>query len=187
MYLRLVAETTHSFRQQLQQQGLPQCVLDRTKTMFEYAEERCFSPYKFAKLYLAEVMQHKIEVSKFLAQGHTAITEQWLKQDLIHCFTEDFLHCASAESAKAIAGEEHEHLLTAKLEGIHACFITEHEMRQRGEAKTPDILLLIPMGVKIRDQLYIVNWIDSKALFADEHEHKKYVSEQLKGYAIFDA
>ena len=61
------------------------------------------------------------------------------------------------------------------------CFETEAELRARGKPKTPDILLLIPMAVEVNGQQHIVNWIDSKGMFADKltfHEQ----GEQLRGY-----
>ena len=77
----------------------------------------------------------------------------------------------------------------------------------KGKPKTPDILLMIPMTVQINGLSFLVNWIDSKGMFADaesfaEHEqvmckHKKtftldclfirfylinHMLQQLKGY-----
>jgi hypothetical protein len=53
----------------------------------------------------------------------------------------------------------------------------EEELRRKGFAKTPDILLNIPILV----EGVVVNWIDSKAYFGDEYWHKQNHA-QLWGY-----
>jgi hypothetical protein len=52
---------------------------------------------------------------------------------------------------------------------LHLVFETEQELRSRGRSRTPDALLLVPMGVvtELRSDAAPVCWVDSKALFAD--------------------
>lgn len=56
-------------------------------------------------------------------------------------------------------------------------------LREKGLSKTPDVRLLLPIGV--HDQqgvLRVVNWIDSKAMFGDRHTHESENAGQLQGY-----
>ena len=48
-----------------------------------------------------------------------------------------------------------------------------------GSDKTPDFVLVLPCTL---DDGTIVNWIESKALFADMDTHTQYVNEQLGAY-----
>jgi len=73
-------------------------------------------------------------------------------------------------------------------------FETEADLRNKGKAKTPDVLLLIPMMTKyslrsITGKIVCedvvasnINWIDSKAIFADEITFNENKVEQFQGY-----
>lgn len=55
--------------------------------------------------------------------------------------------------------------------------------RAKGFAKTPDVKLSVPIGVVGRDgKAHVVNWIDSKAMFGDNHTHFTHNGAQLRGY-----
>ena len=56
-------------------------------------------------------------------------------------------------------------------------------MRQRGLAKTPDVLLETPIAVKDPDgRWHVVTWIDSKALFGYRDSFQDQVSAQVLPY-----
>jgi hypothetical protein len=56
--------------------------------------------------------------------------------------------------------------------------------REKGLSKTPDVRLLLPIGVPDPEsgELRVVNWIDSKAMFGDRHTHETENASQLQGY-----
>jgi CDAN1-interacting nuclease 1 len=82
-------------------------------------------------------------------------------------------------------------LLVRKLNDRYIAFETEADLRRKGKAKTPDVLLLIPMIIKfdlrssnglIRQvTAAAINWIDSKALFADHDTYEEHM-EQFHSY-----
>ena len=84
--------------------------------------------------------------------------------DIIRCCLEDPFSSQSADLVKHCMGKEFEELLYDLLRGKQICFETEAELRLQGKPKTPDALLLFPMGVKIDDgsDPEIIHWIDSK-------------------------
>jgi hypothetical protein len=104
-------------------------------------------------------------------------------------------------------GIEYELLLEHALNNMGIPFETEEQLRKRGTAKTPDVLLSCPVGLKVRkkkspqsfqqspsgvvtgsfekEEEYewkIVCWIDSKALFGDVETHTNSVLPQVETY-----
>ena len=82
------------------------------------------------------------------------------------------------DAVKRLAGLEYEALLGQKLRALGVPFLTEDALRMRGEAKTPDALLSVPLLVRGR----VVHWIDSKATFGDPWSHLEYHDNQYSSY-----
>ena len=51
--------------------------------------------------------------------------------------------------------------------------VLQAELREQGDAKTPDALLPVPLLVGNRR----VHWIDSKATFGDQASHAEYLAQ----------
>ena len=68
--------------------------------------------------------------------------------------------------------------------GRGVAFESEDELRTLGLAKTPDVRLGIPLGVRDprSGEWREVNWIDSKAMFGDPHTFAHEHLAQLEGY-----
>jgi hypothetical protein len=108
--------------------------------------------------------------------------------DLSPQLVSDLLRCCNEEpylsdQIKKCLGDEYEELLYDLLRDYGLCFETEAELRLQGKPKTPDVLLLFPMGVKVQSnhEWQIIHWIDSKAMFGDISTFEQN-SEQLQGY-----
>lgn len=82
------------------------------------------------------------------------------------------------DTVRRLVGLEYEELLQQMLRAFGVPFLTEEELRQRGDHKTPDALLPVPLLVCGR----VVNWIDSKATFGDPASHAEYHANQFSSY-----
>ncbi|PSN43164.1 Uncharacterized protein C0J52_09908 [Blattella germanica] len=75
-------------------------------------------------------------------------------------------------------GQEYELRLQRKVRDLNLAFRDEEHLRLHGYDKTPDIKLEIPIAV----DGFVVNWIESKALFGDEEGHAAYFKDQYRSY-----
>eukprot|EP00603_Paraphysomonas_imperforata_P009001 CAMPEP_0114417404 /NCGR_PEP_ID=MMETSP0103-20121206/2946_1 /TAXON_ID=37642 ORGANISM="Paraphysomonas imperforata, Strain PA2" /NCGR_SAMPLE_ID=MMETSP0103 /ASSEMBLY_ACC=CAM_ASM_000201 /LENGTH=329 /DNA_ID=CAMNT_0001585695 /DNA_START=68 /DNA_END=1054 /DNA_ORIENTATION=- len=134
-----------------------------------------------------------------------------VKADLIRCCLEDVMSSQTTECIKNCVGREYEELLYDLMRQKNMCFETESELRLQGKPKTPDVLLMVPLAVRLprvsvggaavgsddgregtadlstgpssltSDNISVVHWIDSKAMFGD-HATCQEQMEQLQGY-----
>eukprot|EP00249_Psilotum_nudum_P002198 c15108_g1_i1 orf=225-1154(+) len=98
--------------------------------------------------------------------------------DLYRCMDSDSLSSPYVEMIRRVTGMEYEVYLYQKLRSLGIAFQTENALRAAGFSKTPDVKLEVPIGVRGR----LVNWIDSKASFGDEYNHKVQAKDQFQRY-----
>lgn len=102
---------------------------------------------------------------------------------VLGCIARDTNSSPFVDRIRQSVGEEFELLLQRQLFNRGIPFEAEDELRKRGFSKTPDVKLLVPIGVVGRDaRAHVVNWIDSKAMFGDNHTHYKHNEPQLRRY-----
>jgi hypothetical protein len=151
--------------------------------LIDIAKEKKFSPYKLAKMYSEQFLPSGFKLSRLNSDMCSSCyfdLNPRLISDLLRCCAEDpYL----SDQIKRCLGVEYEELLYQLLRDYGLCFETEAELRLQGKPKTPDVLLLFPMGVKVEsnDEWQIIHWIDSKAMFGDLSTFEQN-SEQLQGY-----
>ncbi|KAJ0400386.1 hypothetical protein ATCC90586_011511 [Pythium insidiosum] len=104
-------------------------------------------------------------------------------QDVLECIHADVFCSPLADRIRHNMGVEYEYILMGKLRSHGLLFESEDVLREKGLSKTPDVRLLLPIGVTGADgELHVVNWIDSKAMFGDRHTHETENASQLEGY-----
>ncbi|KAF0700246.1 Aste57867_9201 [Aphanomyces stellatus] len=97
------------------------------------------------------------------SSSHRLIGDR-LRRELRECVEQDVDCSPLCDRVRRSEGDEYEHMMVLRLTQLGIPFENEHMLRERGLAKTPDALLLVPMLVKVQDTWHIVQWIDSKAM-----------------------
>ena len=162
-------------------------------SLLRISNELGIGGFKAAKIAVDSVLGRNVPIPQII-ENPLLISDEYLRRDILECIMSDPLCSLECDQQKECSGKEYESLLMQQLLSRKMCFETEAELRSRGKPKTPDILLLIPMGVhdiqrnssKVDKQQraprpHVINWIDSKGMFADEETFKEN-EEQLKSY-----
>jgi len=87
-----------------------------------------------------------------------------------------------SDRARHFIGIEYEIILERGLKNLGIPFESEAQLREKGSARTPDVLLSSPIGVQIGSEWQVVCWIDSKALYGDIDTHQTHVLPQAESY-----
>jgi hypothetical protein len=104
--------------------------------------------------------------------------EQW-REAIQQCINHDTQDSPFVQAIKSQTGSEYESLLESHLTAHGIPFQSEEAQRLTAKAvKTPDALLSTPIMV----HGHVVNWIDSKAQFADPTIKKDHLDKQLRAY-----
>lgn len=148
------------------------------------AKQAKYPPYLFARLLVEVVLQvPRSKVSELMRQP-ASMPDPLLREAVAEALAADQDNSPANDEARHRVGVAYEELLQARLVAKGLPFESEDELREQGLAKTPDVRLSIPVGVRDpkTHQWREVNWVDSKALFGDaavwQHEHLA----QLEGY-----
>lgn len=75
-------------------------------------------------------------------------------------------------------GQQYEIKLHKEVIQLGLAFRDEEDLRKYGYDKTPDVKLEVPIAV----DGFVINWIESKALFGDAEVHKEYMRNQYLSY-----
>lgn len=137
------------------------------------------------------------------ANKESSISQSRLSLEVIDAIASDPLYGPRHDRDRHSVGLEYEIILEQALLSMNIPFETEAQLRIKGTARTPDILLSCPVGVRIRRrwpkqstvngnlaaaedsdeyEWKVVCWIDSKALFGDVQTHNSSVLPQAETY-----
>lgn len=155
--------------------------------MLRLAEEIDLSPALLARMILEKYYEKHSEegaepVTKSfitkLMKDTTLIKDKDLAYEVYLCIVHDDQYGAISDCIKHSIGQEYELRLQRIVRDLNIPFRDEEHLRQHGFDKTPDIRLEIPFAV----DGFIVNWIESKALFGDKEGHNTYFKDQYLSY-----
>ena len=85
-----------------------------------------------------------------------------LAQEVQQAISSDPMYGPLHDRQRHFSGIEYEVALESELSKLGIPFMTESQLRERGSARTPDILLDCPISVQVNNEWKVVCWIDSK-------------------------
>lgn len=126
-----------------------------------------FPPSLLARLVIEEFVGVQKKQVGDLVRHPEKVSDDRLRRELEECLRVDEHYSPTHDAARHDVGIEYELLLRGELERRKLPFQHEDDLRDRGFAKTPDVLLTLPLGylVSDRQEVSVINWIDSKAMF----------------------
>ncbi|VVC91528.1 CDAN1-interacting nuclease 1 [Leptidea sinapis] len=144
--------------------------------MLRLADSQGISP----ALYIRSLLQNVYTTSmvKKCLKDSTLIKDKDLAYQVFLGMMNDNQYSPYADIIKQSIGLEYELRLERELKLLNITFSDENILRSRGYDKTPDFKLDVPIAV----DGFVVNWIESKALFGDMETHLGYLKDQLICY-----
>lgn len=147
---------------------------NRGKTIVEMARAKKIPPTLMASIILKE-----LNIPKKLALNSPAkLQNRRLGLEIVQALDKDPFFSPRAHNLQLEKGRLGEEIIARWLKAHKIDFLTEEQLREQNITKTPDFLLPEPItidGMKI-------SWIESKAIFGDEQEHKHYTKKQFSHY-----
>jgi hypothetical protein len=123
------------------------------------------------------LLMRKMEYSKREARANIKnpwkIRDPRLREEVAKAIEVDFLYSPWAHVLQRKRAKLGEEILREWLEEKGASFALKKDRK-----KTPDFVFEKPLTISERDTW----WADSKAIFADESEHRRYISKQFADY-----
>lgn len=135
-------------------------------------------PVMLCKMFIELSKPDKSLTSAHILRNRECIEDPIFRSHISYCLEHDDNFGPNIDLIKKSIGEEYESILKDKLMLMEIPYKDEDVMRNQGYDKTPDFLLTVP--VAFGD--HVINWIESKASFGDEHNHKQYLREQYWSY-----
>ncbi|MCO5579006.1 hypothetical protein L7F22_032857 [Adiantum nelumboides] len=160
----------------LTKQQITDCLKDPGRLPKDLVKQMCLSNHA-SNLSQRDTSSIPGEINVGL-QNLSHISWERLHNDLYICMDNDNVTSPYIELIRRVTGIEYEAHLYNRLRELGIPFQTENDLRAAGFSKTPDVKLEVPIAVKGR----VVNWIDSKASFGDEFNHKNQAELQFQRY-----
>ncbi|XP_050295086.1 CDAN1-interacting nuclease 1 [Anthonomus grandis grandis] len=121
--------------------------------------------------------KESLNVNNYL-RNTQLIPDPELAREVFLCTIYDNLYSPLANNMKMSLGQQYEIRLHKEAVQLGLAFRTEEYLRKYGYDKTPDLKLDVPVAV----DGFVINWIESKALFADCEVHRDYMKNQYLSY-----
>ena len=148
------------------------------EAIYNLAKRMGLPPVMLAKMFIELNELDKNQTSTYILRNINVIENKIFRDQVGYCLENDDQFGPSIDLIKKSIGEEYELILKDKLTFMNVPFKDENILRDQGYDKTPDLLLTVPIAVGD----HVINWIESKASFGDDHTHKQYLREQYWSY-----
>jgi|EP00945_MAST-04E_sp_MAST-4E-sp1_P005365 CDAN1-interacting nuclease 1 len=148
------------------------------RSVFEIALSVQYPAYLVCKMIIDGMYglkQDKERIKEYSKQPWL-IPDDRLREETTHWYNHDVFSSPFIDRLKNVTGQEYEFVMLSKLRARGITFKTEEDLKIEGAEKTPDALVTVPFCVRRAGDIHrthTVNWIDSKAMFGDEKQHKK--------------
>ena len=150
---------------------------NRGDTILNIANRNEIPATLMASIILKE-MGHSKKYINGMFKDPDNIQIQRLKDEIVQALNTDHFFSPRAHQIQTEKGKMGENVIETWLDKHNIEYRNENDLRDSGATKTPDCVLNEPLNIDGTE----VSWIESKALFGDETEHKHYFNKQFKHY-----
>lgn len=128
---------------------------------------------------MASLILKELNIPKKIAfNSPERLQSSRLSKEITEALQKDHFFSPHAHSLQLEKGKMGEEIILFWLKAHKIDFFTEDQLREQSMSKTPDFLLPEPFTLEGKK----VSWIESKAMFGDEQEHKYYMKKQFNHY-----
>ncbi|MBU2560446.1 C15orf41 family protein [archaeon] len=142
--------------------------------------ETGLSPVLIASILLKHRGMTRKVVQKML-KNPGAVEDKRLRREIAEVIKGDNLFSPRAHSLQTERARKCEEGIGTWLKEKDITFLTEDEIKKYASTKTPDFLLKSPLDINSTR----ITWIESKGLFGDVEEHRRYLKKQFSEYIKF--
>ncbi|MGP8337601.1 MAG: C15orf41 family protein [Methanosarcinaceae archaeon] len=150
---------------------------NRGDTILNIANRNEIPATLMASMILKE-MGHSKKYINGMFKDPNNIQQQRLRNEIIQALDSDYFFSPRAHRIQIEKSKIGESIIEKWLESHNIGYRNENELRNSNMTRTPDCVLDTALIINDTE----VSWIESKALFGDETEHKHYYSKQFKHY-----
>lgn len=128
---------------------------------------------------MASLILKELDIPKKIAFNFPErLQSSRLSKEITEALRNDHFFSPQAHSLQLEKGKLGEEIISFWLKAHEIDFFTEDQLREQSMSKTPDFLLPEPIALDGKK----ISWIESKAMFGDEQEHKYYMKKQFNHY-----
>ncbi|HJH31891.1 MAG TPA: hypothetical protein C5S50_06885 [Methanosarcinaceae archaeon] len=150
---------------------------DRGDTILNIANKNEIPATLMASMILKEMGHSKKYISRMFKDTNN-IQDKRIRDEIVQALNSDHFFSPRAHLIQVEKAKMGENIIEKWLESHNIGYRNETELRNSGMARTPDCVLDTTLAINDKE----VSWIESKALFGDENEHKYYSNKQFRYY-----
>ncbi len=147
------------------------------RSFIEISNRYTVSPVLTSNAILKKLKFTKKQIKRF-NKNPDLCSDKRISKELKEVAKADYMFSHEANKRSDDMGKIGEYLIKKLLCDRNIEFMEENELRQKSYEKTPDFLFEMPLNIDGVD----VHWVDSKMLFGNLKNHRKYEKNQFLKY-----